>query len=138
MIEITGIAPQEIIANGAALFPTTALKSGCGAERHREGSSQVTLAKAGIYEVSFNGDIAVPTDGTVDSISMALALDGEPIPGAEMVSTPGATDDYNNISTAHLVRVCPPCCAVVSVVNTSTQSIDLQNANLIVVRVAGM
>jgi hypothetical protein len=138
MIEITNIAEQEIIANGAALFSTTSLKSGCGAERHREGSSQITLAKPGIYSISFSGDIAVPTGGTVDSISMALALDGEPIPGAVMTSTPGATADYNNISKTHFAKVSPPCCAVVSVVNVSTQSIDLQNANLTVTRVAGM
>jgi hypothetical protein len=138
MIEITGIAPQRLSVDGAVLFSETALKSGCGAERHREGSAQVTLAKPGIYEVAFNGDIAVPTTGTAGSISIALALDGEPIPGAVMTSTPGGTGDYNNVSTEHLVRVCAPCCAVISVVNTSDQAILVKNANLTVTRVSGV
>jgi hypothetical protein len=137
MIEIIGVSTQTISVNGAALFPTTALKSGCGAERHREGSSQITLAKPGIYEVTFSGDIAVPSTGTAGAISMALAIDGEPIPGTKMTSTPTVLGSFDNISTECLVRVCAPCCSVISVMNTSAQAINLQNANLAVVRVSG-
>jgi hypothetical protein len=137
MIEIIGVSAQTIIANGAALFPTTALKSGCGAERHRDGSSQITLAKPGIYEISFSGDIAVPSTGTAGAISMALAVDGEPIPGTKMTSTPGTLSSFNSISTDCLVRVCAPCCAVITAMNTSAQAITLQNANLVVTRVSG-
>jgi hypothetical protein len=138
MIEILAVAPQTISANGAALFPTTALKSGCGAERHREGSSQITLAKPGIYEISFSGDIAVPSTGTAGAISMALAIDGEPIPGTKMTSTPGTLNSFNSVSTECLVRVCAPCCAVITAMNTSAQAISLQNANLTAVRVSGV
>jgi hypothetical protein len=136
MLELINVAQQTINANSVALFATTALKTCCGAERHREGSSQVTLAKAGIYEISFSGDIAVPTTGTAGAISIALAVDGEPLAGSKMTSTPTALNAYNSVSTTSLVRVCAPCCTTISVMNTSAQAINLQNANLVVTRVS--
>jgi hypothetical protein len=135
MIEITNTAIQEVAENGAVLFANVALKSGC-AERHREGSSQVTLTKQGIYQVTFNADVAVPTGGTVDTMTLALAVEAEALAGATMSTTPGAVDDYNNISTTHLIRVCAPCCVVVSVINTSNQTVNVKNANLVVERLS--
>lgn len=137
MLELTTVREQEILLNGAALFEDVALRSGCGAERHRQGSSQITLSKPGIYHVEFNGDIAIPADGTVEEISMALAVDGEALAGSEMTVTPAAVEEFFNISTSHLLRVCYPCCLTVSVINTSTQAILLQNANIIAIRESG-
>lgn len=135
MIELTNSAVQEVLQNGAVLFADVALKSGC-AERHREGSSQVTLTKAGIYQVAFNADIAVPTGGTADTMTLALAIDSEALPGSTMSSTPGAVDDYNNVSTTHLIRVSAPCCATVSVINTTAFAVNIKNANLVVERLS--
>lgn len=129
MIEVVATAVQTVAANQNALFTNTALRTGC-AERHREGSGQVTLAKPGIYLVTANADIAIPTGGIVGEITAALELDGEVLSGSEMTVTPAAVLNYFNISTSHLVRVCAPCCVNVSLGNTSTQAINFQNANL--------
>ena len=34
------------------------------------------------YQVTFNGNIAIPTGGTVGPISLAIAIDGEPVPNS--------------------------------------------------------
>ena len=44
--------------------------------------------------------------------------------------------DYNNVFVSAFVSVPKGCCATVSVENISTQAITVQNANLIVERVA--
>jgi hypothetical protein len=134
MLELTNVNVQEVTVNGAVLFDTVALKTGCGAERHRQGSSQITLVKGGVYQVTFNADIATPTAGTADTMTLTLAVNAEALTGAEMSSTPGAVDDYNNISTTHLIRVCMPCCIDISVLNTSTQAVNVKNANIVVER----
>jgi hypothetical protein len=135
MIELTNSVVQEVLQNGAVLFANVALKSGC-AERHREGSSQVVLTKPGIYQVTFNADVAVPTGGTADTMTLALAVDAEALPGSTMSTTPGATDDYNNISTTHLIRVSAPCCVTVSVISATAFAINVKNANLVVERLS--
>ena len=66
---------------------------------HREESGILTLR--GIvnnscgcfarYQVTFNGNIAVPEDGTVGAIAIALAIDGEPIQTSRAIVTPADT-----------------------------------------------
>jgi len=84
----------------------------------------------------FGGNIAIPTGGTVESIQIALALEGEGIASSTMIVTPAAVEEYFNVFGALFIDVPRNCCLTVSVKNTSTQSILVQNANLIVERVA--
>lgn len=135
MTELTAVLPQTVAAGQNVLFTDVALKTGC-AERHRNGSGQVTLSKQGVYLVTFNADIAIPTGGTVGAITAALKLDGEELPGSEMTVTPAAVLNYFNISTSHLVKMCCPCCANVSAGNTSAQPISFQNSNITIERKA--
>ncbi len=88
------------------------------------------------YKVSFGGNIAIPTGGTVEAISLALAIEGEPIGATTMTVTPAAVEDFWNVFSAVFVDVPRGCCVTVSVRNISTQAIEVQNANLIVERVA--
>ncbi|MBP5727472.1 MAG: hypothetical protein J6Y48_10415, partial [Clostridia bacterium] len=46
------------------------------------------------YQVTFNGNIAVPDDGLAGPIAIALAIDGEPIQTSRAIVTPAdvATD----------------------------------------------
>ena len=53
-----------------------------------------------------------------------------------MISTPATTGEYNNVSSSIFVDVPRGCCFEVAVKNLSTQAIDVQNANLIIERVA--
>ena len=65
---------------------------------HRNGSGILTLrgiVNGGTccfarYQVTFNGNIAVPSDGTVGPISVSLAIDGEPIQTSRAIVTPAA------------------------------------------------
>lgn len=88
------------------------------------------------FKVFFNGNIAVPTAGTAGEISLAITLDDEPIGSATMISTPGDKNEFNNVSASIYIDVPAGCCSTVGVRNTSTQTISVQNANLIVERVA--
>lgn len=97
------------------------------------------------YQVTFNGNIAVPTGGTVGPISVALAIDGEPILTSRAIVTPAAVDEYNNVTSTAIITVPRGCCFNVSVENTSESAtpgttpapaINVQNANLTVTRIA--
>lgn len=108
---------------------------------HREGAGIVTLrgltnqCKAR-YKVSFGGNIAVPTGGTVEAITVALAINGEPLASTTATVTPAAVENYFNIYVAAFVEVPRGCCLTVAARNTSTQTINFANSNLIVERVA--
>ena len=119
---------------------------------HRNGSGILTLR--GIvnnacgcfarYQVTFNGNIAVPTDGTVGPIAIAIAIDGEPIQTSRAIVTPAAVDEYFNVTSTAIITVPRGCCYTVSVENASfgataadpATAINVQNANLVVSRIA--
>lgn len=98
------------------------------------------------YQVTFNGNIAIPEDGTASPISVALALDGEPILTSNAIFTPAAADEYGNVTSTAIITVPKGCCFNVSVENTSpvpatpagsnAPAINVQNANLTVSRIA--
>lgn len=119
---------------------------------HREGSGIVTLrgivnnscANFARYQVTFNGNIAVPTGGTVGPIAIALAIDGEPIFTSRAIVTPAAVDEYFNVTSTAIITVPKGCCFNVSVENASfgataadtPTAINVQNANLVISRIA--
>jgi hypothetical protein len=144
MAEFTSNAIQEVAVGQNILFTETAVPCNRGYVLHREGSGIVTLR--GIvnnpygcfarYKIFFGGNIAVPEGGTAGPISVALAIDGEPIPTSSAIVTPAAADEYWNIAEALYVTVPKGCCYTIAVENTSDQPINVQNANLIVERTA--
>jgi len=119
---------------------------------HRNGSGILTLR--GIvnnptccfarYQVTFNANIAVPEDGTVGPIAIALAIDGEPIQTSRAIVTPAAVDEYFNVTSTAIITVPRGCCYTISVENASfgaiaadpATAINVQNANLTVARIA--
>ena len=140
-MELTANAIQTVTAGSNVLFTDTVVNGNCSII-HRNGSGLVTLR--GItnnqcrarFRVSFGGNIALPTGGTVGAISLAIAINGEAVATTTMISTPAAVEEYNNIFSAVFLEVPKGCCVQVSVKNTSTQAVSVQNANLIVERVA--
>ena len=88
------------------------------------------------YRVTFGGNIAVPTGGTVGPISLAIAIDGDPVPATSMIVTPAAVNNYFNVHSTVFVEVPRYCCSTISIRNTTATSINVANANLIVERVA--
>lgn len=139
-MELTAVALQTVEANQNVLFTDTAVCGNCSM-LHREGSGIVTLRGLtqqcrARFKVFFSGNIGLPADGTVGEISLTLSIDGEPIGSSRMISTPAAVEEFNNVSSAVYINVPAGCCVTVGVRNTSTDAIDVQNANLIVERVA--
>ena len=88
------------------------------------------------YQVTFNGNIAVPTDETVGAISVSLAIDGEPVQTSRAIVTPVAVDEYSNVTSTAIITVPKGCCFTVAVENTATIPINVQNVNLTVARIA--
>jgi hypothetical protein len=95
------------------------------------------------YQVTFNGNIAVPEDGTVGPISVSLALDGEPLQTSMAIVTPTVAGAYFNVTSTAFITVPKGCCFSLSVENTSPSgtttpapAINVQNANLVITRVA--
>lgn len=157
MAEFTNNAFQTVQPNQPVTLNTTI---GCnkGYVYHRNGSGIVTLR--GItnncfarYQVTFNGNIAIPDGGTAPApISVAIALDGEPLLTSRAIVTPAAAatdpptqENFFNVTSTAIINVPKGCCFNVSVENTSESltpattpapPILVQNANLTVSRIA--
>lgn len=140
-MEITANAIQLVEAGQNVLFTETAVRSCKPCVKHRDGAGIVTLRGLtnqcnARFRVSFSGNIAVPTGGTVGEISLAIAIEGEPLQSTRMRVTPAAVDNYFNVSAQADICVPRGCCASVAVENTSGVPVNVQNSNLIVTREA--
>lgn len=134
MIDAVNVAPQTVAVNAPIVFNNTRVVTGCSA-RHEEGSGRVVLLKPGVYTVSFNANVSLPTGATVAPINLDITQDGEPISGGKMIYVPAAVDTLDSVSSTVLVRVYScGCCVPVSVRNTSTQPITVQDANIVITR----
>lgn len=136
--------PVQLVQPDQPVILNDSIRCNKGYVIHRNESGLVTLR--GIvnnpcscfarYQVTFNGNIAVPEDGTVGPISVSLAIDGEPILTSRAIVTPAAVGNYFNVTSTATITVPKGCCFNVSVENTSTGAINVQNANLTVTRIA--
>lgn len=145
--------PIQLVEAGQNVILNDVIPCPKGYVLHRNQSGIVTLR--GIvnnpcgcfarYQVTFNGNIAVPEGGTAGPISIALALDGEPIQTSRAIVTPAAADEYFNVTSTAIITVPKGCCFTVAVENTSASAtpattpapaINVQNANLTVARIA--
>lgn len=98
------------------------------------------------YQVTFNGNIAIPTGGTVGPIAIALTVNGEPRPTSRAIFTPAAMDEYGNVTSTAIITVPRGCCFSLSLravsgitppdTSTPAPAILLQNANLVINRIA--
>lgn len=140
MAEYTNSSIAAVAAGQNVPLTETAI-AGKACVVHREGAGIVTLrgltnqCKAR-YKVSFGGNIAVPTGGTVEAITTALAINGEALASTTATVTPAAVENYFNVYVAAFVEVPRGCCVTVAVRNTSAQTINFANSNLIIERVA--
>lgn len=97
------------------------------------------------YQVTFNGNIAIPEGGTVTPIAIALSVNGEPRYVSRAIFTPAAVGDYGNVTSTAIIKV-PRCCcyslgveavpATTDPTVTPAPIIEVQNANLTISRVA--
>ena len=156
MAEFTKNEVQTVLPNQPVTLNTTI---GCnkGYVYHRNGSGIVTLRGVtnncfARYQVTFNGNIAIPSTGAAGPIAVALAIDGEPIltsraivTPADVATDPPTTENFFNVTSTAIVNVPKGCCFNISVENVSESTdptttpappILVQNANLTVARIA--
>jgi len=140
-MEITANALQSVTTGSNVVFTNTAVTGNCSM-MHREGSGLVTLRgltngqRRARFRISFGANIGLPSTGTAGAISLAIAINGEPVTTSTMISTPTATEQFNSVSRALFLDVLGGCCTQISIENTSSQAIDVENASLIIERVA--
>lgn len=139
MAEFTNVFVQQVAANGNAIFSETPV-SGSNCIVHRDGSGIITLRGLtnqcrARYKVVFGGNVAIPTGGAVGPISIAIAVEGEALGSATAIVTPAAVNEFFNVFAAAFIEVPRGCCVTVAVKNTSTETIELENANVIIERV---
>lgn len=139
-MEITANAIQTVAANSDIMFTDTAVP-GCASIIHREGSGLVTLRGLGRqcrarFHVHFGANIAIPEEQDPQPIYLDVAIGGEPFQTTRMIVTPANSLEYFNVSTSAFIDVPVGCCTTIAIKNTSTIAINVQNANLIVERVA--
>ena len=108
---------------------------------HRAGAGLVTLRGLtnqcrALYKISYGGNIAIPTGGTGEAITAALAVNGEALNSATATVTPAAVENYFNVYVSAQVSVPKGCCVTVAMKNTSAQAVNFANSNLTVERIA--
>lgn len=153
--------PVQLVQPNQPVVLNTSIGCPHGYVLHRNESGIVTLrgvvnnpcGNFARYQVTFNGNIAIPDGGTAPApISIALAIDGEPILTSRAIVTPAATatepptqENFFNVTSTAIITVPKCCCFNVSVENTSESAtpattpapaILVQNANLTVTRIA--
>ena len=97
------------------------------------------------YQVTFNGNIALPEEADVVPIAIAITVNGEPRPTSRAIFTPAAVDEYGNVTSTAIIKVPKGCCFSLSVeavpattdpTITPAPVINVQNANLVINRIA--
>lgn len=141
--EYSAVAVQTVAVNGGnVLFGNGSRACRKGFIQHRDDSGIFFLKGAGngcrsTYRVTFNANIAIAAGGTVEPISVSLAINGEALGNAIATVTPAAIGDFFNVAVSTFVDLPCGCCVTVSVENTSaTTAIDVTNANIVFDRVA--
>ena len=143
MAEYSANAVQTVNPGESIVFTDSPVPCTKGLVHHREGTGNFLLnggptrcscgcrRASSNYLVDFGANIAVPTGGTVEAISVAITLDGATIPSSDMIVTPAAVEEYFNVSRAVNAQIWAGCCETITIRNTSAQPILVQNANVI-------
>lgn len=150
MAEYLANAVQNVALNAPVLF-TASIPCNKGYVYHEDetgifilrGCTNNCFAR---YQVTFNGNIAVPEDGELTPIAVAITVNGEPRLTSRAIFTPAAVDEYGNVTSTAIITVPKGCCFSVSVryvdattndpAVTPTPVITVQNANLVIDRIA--
>ena len=141
---------QNVALNGPVIF-TASIPCNRGYIYHEDNTGTFILRGAtpncfARYQVIFNGNIAIPTGGEVTPIALAITVNGETRPTSTAIFTPAAVDEFGNITSTAIITVPRGCCFTIAVryvdatvddpTTTPTPTIEVQNANLVIQRVA--
>lgn len=150
MAEYLANAVQNVALNSPVLF-TASIPCPKGCVYHEDETGifilkGVTNNCFARYQITFNGNIAIPTGGAVTPVSLAIAVNGEPRTTSRAIYTPAAVDEYGNLTSTAIVTVPKGCCFSLSVqyidattddpTTEPTPLVEVQNANLVINRIA--
>ena len=97
------------------------------------------------YQITFNGNVAIPTGGAVTPVAVAITLNGDARPTSRAIFVPAAVNTYGNLTSTAIITVPRGCCFNVSVryvaadedpATTPTPVVSVQNAYLVISRIA--
>lgn len=142
-------AVQEIALNAPAIF-TASIPCRRGYIYHEDETGifilrGITNQCFATYQVTFNGNIAIPEGGTAGPIAVAITVNGEPRLTSRAIFTPAAAEEFGNVTSTAIIRVPRGCCFSLSVESvpattdptaTPAPVIEMQNANLVINRIA--
>ena len=148
MAEFSANALQTVNPGETVIFTENPVPCNRGLIQHRDDTGSFLLKgfvprqygcscrrqKFANYLVDFGANIAIPTGGTVEAISLAITIDGNTLPASNMIVTPAAVEEFFNVSRAINANIFAGCCESIAVRNTSTQPVLVQNANIIITR----
>lgn len=145
-------APQSVALNAPIIF-TASIPCRKGYIYHEDETGIFTLrgivncpsACFAVYRVTYNGNVAIPEEGELTPIAVALAVSGEPRLTSRAIFTPAEVEEYGNLTSTAIVKVPRGCCFNLSVeyvsatedpTVTPTPIITVQNSNLVIDRIA--
>lgn len=149
MAEYLANAEQSVALNAPVVF-TASIPCRRGYIYHEDETGifalrSVTNQCFSTYQVTFNGNIAIPEGGTAGPIAVAIAVSGEPRLTSRAIFTPAAVATYGNVTSTAIVRVPRGYCFSLSVESvpatadataTPAPVINVQNANLVITRIS--
>ena len=157
MAEYTSNALQSVDLNNPILF-SDSIPCNSGYIFHEDGTG-IFILKGIVrnsccdfarYQITYNGNIALPTGTTttIAPIAVGITVNGEPRMTSRAIYTPPTTDGdgvYGNVTSTAIINVPRGCCFSVSVraISGSTDAtvdpaptIDVINSNLVISRIA--
>ncbi len=149
MAEFLANAVQEVDLNQPILF-NASIPCQKGYVFHEDETGNfilrgITCNSFARYQVTFNGNIAIPEGGAVSPIAVAISVNGETRPASRAIFTPAAVDTYGNVTSTAIITVPKGCCFNVGVryvsgvtdgTTTPTPAINVINGNLDITRIA--
>lgn len=149
MAEYLANAVQTVDLNSPILF-TASIPCNKGYVYHEDETGNFILKGAtpncfARYQLTFNGNIAIPEGGAVTPIAVAISVNGEARPTSRAIFTPAAVDTYGNVTSTAIITVPRGCCFDIAVKYVSgvtdgttvpTPAINVINANLDINRIA--
>lgn len=151
MAEYLANALQNVGLNNPILFTEASIPCQKGYVYHEDGTGVFILKGVtnncfARYQVTFNGNIAVPEDGELTPVAISLSVNGEARPTSMAIFTPQDVDEFGNVTSTAIITVPKGCCFNVAVryvdatiadpAVTPTPVIEVQNANLVINRIA--
>lgn len=151
MAEFLANAAQNVALNNPVLFTESSIPCQKGYVFHEDGTGNFILKGVtnncfARYQVTYNGNIAVPEGGALTPIALVISVNGEARATSRAIFTPQAVDEYGNVTSTAIITVPKGCCFSVSVryVDATTDDpateptplISVQNSNLVINRIA--